>query len=146
MNYCSSTSVIATQYFCVTCVISAALWYRVLPQTPSENVSWLLVFDSASASAPSTNPLSGDLHHPNFPQRPRHQWWGGGGAVTLLWAGGELVQCPADWRALRCRFTVYVSHTGATAHLESTRARGWVREGDLRWKWGGGGWLWLKQV
>ncbi len=55
---------------------------------------------------------SRDLHRPNFPQRAD--------------------QCPADWRALRCRFTVYVSHTGATAHLESTRARERERVSERR--------------
>ncbi len=75
------------------------------------------------------------------PRQRRPQTLSGSPSSKLPAEGrGTLDQCPADWRALRCRFTVYVSHTGATAHLESTRARGrerergWVREGDLRWK------------
>lgn len=76
---------------------------------------------------------SRDLHRPNFPQR--------GGAL--------LDQCPADWRALRCRFTVYVSHTGATAHLESTRAGERERVSERRRfkvEVRRGRELWLKQV
>lgn len=110
-------------------VIPTSSWHTDFSDLP-KTITWLLLLDSASTVVHNP-PLS---HHLNVSERPHQRVCVcvcGAGLTFAPLSRVSLHHCSIDWRGLRWRFTVYVSHTGATAHLESTREGGEV--GGVGW-------------